>query len=94
VEVTELGELGGTNPDCIALEQESDAPLAAEHRQHLPDQLIDSGDGSEGLQRRPVGWMLPGYGGDLREALAGTRGNAGAHGNSTVGDAALYGLRR
>ena len=92
VQVPEPGELARPDPDGVALEQEPDAALAAEQREHLADHLVHPGHRPKRLERRPVGGVLPGDRGDLREGAAGAGGGNGrAHRSLGVGDAALTG---
>jgi len=41
--------LGGAGLDGITLEQQTDAPLAAEHGDQFADDLIEPGDGAQRL---------------------------------------------
>ncbi len=79
VHVPEARELGRSDADRVRLEEQPDAALAAEKRQHLPDDFIHARKGSKRLQRGPVGGMLPGDGGDVWQRTAGPRGGEIRH---------------
>ena len=59
-------------PDAhgIALEEQPDAALAADHGEDLPDDFLGAGNAAEGLEGRAVGGVLPGDGADAGEGAA------------------------
>ena len=92
VQLPEPGELGGPDSDRVPLKQETNAPLAAEHRQDLADHLVHPGNRPQRLQSGAVGGVLPAdmpaiSGKVFRGRGAGSVVMAG----SAVGDAGPYG---
>ena len=85
-----LGNCAGPIADGVALEQEPDAPLAAEQGERLPDHLVHAGDRPQRLEGGAVGRVLPGNGGDLGEGRRGRGAGRRCSWPTRVGDAVPY----
>ena len=86
VQCPEAGILLGPDPDGIALEQQADATLAAEHGEDLLDHFLRAGNAAQGLERRAIGGVLPG-----RRRCRGRSGASGRREWTTTWRASIQG---